>query len=487
MASVIFDLIGRDLASKAFDAVGRSAEKLGRDVEKSNKSLGMAIGGIGKMAGAAGVAVAGLGGLAVGLSKIGDEAVGLSLSVGKARLLFGKDFGAMDQWAGTLSKRLGITRIEGLRLAGGFANLARQTGFSARQTVGLSQQYVELIQRVQLMSDGQFDQAGAAEALAAAFRGEYDALQRVVPTISQASIDQNALTIKKREGTRVTEDQARALAVLNLVQRGTVAGAALMETAEGKQALAIANTKAKIREQWQAIEMQLLPSIASLWDQVDNKVVPALQNFANELGSEEGQQKIRQYTADLNSLISSMAWIIENTPKILGARSTSGMFDNLSKDTINKLGGIVPNSGDHRDDDREGRRASGGGLSVPGAPSFTPNPSGRKLGGGGGASDIVNMGIRIGAAHGRGIAFGIRGKASVIQAAIQSVMDKAKDTYQKQLDKLNDLKGKRSDLASQVSEGIKSAGGSAITGRGGGGLLGRPVRLRVTPGRSTVR
>ena len=62
--SIIFDLIGRDLASKAFDSVGRSAEKLGRNVEGSNKSLGMALGGIGKIAGVASLAAGGLGGLA---------------------------------------------------------------------------------------------------------------------------------------------------------------------------------------------------------------------------------------------------------------------------------------------------------------------------------------------------------------------------------------------------------------------------------------
>ena len=87
--SVIFTLIGKDLASKAFDSAGNAAERLGKKVSGVDKGMGSALKGLGAVAGVAATAAAALGGIGAAAVAVGDEATNLSLAVGKARLFFG--------------------------------------------------------------------------------------------------------------------------------------------------------------------------------------------------------------------------------------------------------------------------------------------------------------------------------------------------------------------------------------------------------------
>lgn len=321
---VTLDVIGKDHTGPATRSAERNFDRLKRAVDKTSagtkhaekstdsfhRSLGRMQGGLSKTGGVlkvAGTAVAGfLGGLALAVplfNKLTDSSINLNLAVAKSRVVFGENFKSLDKWARKTATSLGFTRVEALSMAGAFGDMASQIGFSASKSAEAARRFVTLAGRVQLMSAGKLDAAAATEALSAAFRGEYDTLQQVVPSISAAAIEEKAAALARKAHGKVTADQAKMLAVLDIVQRGTRNSAGLLATAEGKQAAAIATARARIREQWQDIQAKLLPSLTDLWSALETKVVPQLKAFARWIGSPEGQQAMAKTVAAMKAMI----------------------------------------------------------------------------------------------------------------------------------------------------------------------------------------
>lgn len=309
MASVTFDLYakGEQRVAHAFRVVRGEADK----TERSTKSLGKAWSGLSNVGGLASKALLGVGGVLAGTAAAAvamtDNVIGLNLQVGKARVVFGESFGAVDRQLGKTAANFGITRIEGLGLAATFADMAKKTDFTTRKSADMSLQFVNLAGRIKFLSAGAFDAAGASEALSAAFRGEFDSLQRVVPAISAAAVEEEALRIKKESSTKITIEQAKMLAVLKIVQEGVGTSNALMATAEGKKALALERSRTKMREQWQELQTNLLPAFTSLWETVAGEVNPALEDFQAWLSSPEGKKSMREWTAGITAAVGQAA------------------------------------------------------------------------------------------------------------------------------------------------------------------------------------
>jgi hypothetical protein len=297
VASVTFDLYarGEQRVAHAFRVVRGEADK----TEKSTRGLSKAWSGLSTAGGLAGKAAIGVAGVLVGGAAAAvamtDSVIGLNLQVGKAKTVFGSSFAGVDRQLSKTASNFGITRIEALGLAGTFADMAKQTDFTTKQSASMSTKFVELAGRVKFLSAGQFDAAAASEALSAAFRGEYDSLQRVVPAISAARVEQVAADIQKKSSTKLTDDQAKMLAVLKIVQDGVGTSNALMATEEGKKALALERSRTKMRETWQELQTRLLPAFTELWEVVGGEVNPALEDFTKWISSPEGKRSMQDW------------------------------------------------------------------------------------------------------------------------------------------------------------------------------------------------
>jgi len=310
------------------------AERTSTSGGKLGSSFGTAAGKLakfGRVAGGAGVALGaltlGASGVVAGLLKIGDEAVASTLGVAKARTVFGESFAEFERWTTRAANAMGLTKFEAYALGSGFASTARAAGFTATESAKYAETALTLAGRLSTLSLGQYDTAESTELIAAAIRGEYDSLQNILPSISAAKIEEEAVAIRKRSGNKMSIEKARLLAIEKIVTEGSTGATTLANTAEGKRAETIRTTKARFRELWGELQTKLLPIVERLYQWFSEKLLPKLQEFVTWLGSKEGQAKIKEWgervvtaasaAARLASAVASaVAWITELNTKM---------------------------------------------------------------------------------------------------------------------------------------------------------------------------
>ena len=139
----------------------------------------------------------------------------------KVDVVFGDSAQAIRDWADTTEGSLLLSSSEALDAAGSFGNLFTTIGFTTEEAAKLSTGFVELAQDVSSFYNIPVDQA--LDAMSAAFIGEYDALQRFVPAINAAAVEQKALEMGIWDGVSAMTAQQKALAINELIWEQTAA------------------------------------------------------------------------------------------------------------------------------------------------------------------------------------------------------------------------------------------------------------------------
>lgn len=212
-----------------------------------------------------------------------DAASDLNESFSKVSTVFGVAAKDIDAFSKTAAKSLGLSRQEALDAAGTFGNMFTQIGIAAPAAAGLSKEMIQLATDL-----GSFHNADITEVINAqssAFRGEYDALQRFIPTINAATVEQKALAMTGKASTKELTLQEKALAVQKLMMEG--AGAAtgdFARTADGaanKQRILNATAKdasATLGEKLAPIVEKVTTFLTGLADKF-SQLSPKVQNF----------------------------------------------------------------------------------------------------------------------------------------------------------------------------------------------------------------
>lgn len=266
--TISYDLIARDRASQAFDSAGKGSDRFGTKLAGMGKVAGVAL--------AAATAAAAV--LAV---KLGKDAVNaasdLNETVSKSRAIFGPASADLEKWANTAASSLGQSKQQALDAAGTFGNLFVQLGVGREVAVDMSKQMVTLAS--DFASFHNADITEVIDAQSAAFRGEYDALQRFVPTINAAAVEQEALRATGKKTTKELTLQEKALATQTLMMKG--AGDATGDFARTSDGLA--NRQRILSAQFEDVKAKignaLLPVMVNLAGFVLNKIVPALSKL----------------------------------------------------------------------------------------------------------------------------------------------------------------------------------------------------------------
>ena len=248
-------------AIRTFDNVEKaSARSLGA-AEKSSTRFGATL----TKAGAATVAAAATAG--VGLYKLGNQASNLELSQRRLQNIFGDSGSAMVDFAKGLND-IGLSDQQATAAIASIGEAARGLGLSAEQATKLTPQLVKIVTQLgylQGLSPGE-----ALETVNAAMRGEYDSLQRLVPSINQAVINQRAMRDSGKDNAQQLTAQEKTMAALNLIVEngGKTLGRAgdVMDTLAGRAAV----TKANMADLGTAIGAGALPVIQELSTWVGN-------------------------------------------------------------------------------------------------------------------------------------------------------------------------------------------------------------------------
>lgn len=265
-------------ASRTLREVQGDIDRVGTSSEKSSGLLGKFGSGLGSVAAIAGgfvvadvlMRVPGL------LNGAAASASDLNETLSKSNAVFKEQAAAVEAWANGAARGFGQSKQQALDAASGFGNMFSQLGIGRDVAADMSRQMVELASDFAAFHNVA-DVSQVLEAQSAAFRGEYDAVQRFVPTINAALVEQKAMQMGLAATTKELDAQDKALAVQALLLEGAgdAAGAYAREsdglaTKQKEQAALWANVATQIGE-------KVLPLKLALADVVLDRLIPAFE------------------------------------------------------------------------------------------------------------------------------------------------------------------------------------------------------------------
>lgn len=161
---------------------------------------------------------------AAGLFKAVQGASDLNEEVSKARVIFGDQAKAIEQFSKTAEKSLGQSRVEALNGASTFALYAKQASLTGDQVTNFSTKMVTLASDMASFSNT--SPAEAIQAIGAAFRGESDPIEKYGVLLNESVLKNKALEL----GIVQTTKEA-----LTPQQRVLAAQAAILEQTSAAQ------------------------------------------------------------------------------------------------------------------------------------------------------------------------------------------------------------------------------------------------------------
>ena len=263
----------------------RDAQRALRDVERSGGRMSSSLKSAGKVAGVALAA-----GLAVGTAaavKLGTDAIksasDLNETLSKSRAIFGQHAQAMETWAKGAATSAGLSTQAALSAAAGFGDMFTQIGFTGKQASMMSRDIVQM--SADLGSFNNLDTADVADRMSAAFRGEYDSLQAVIPNINAARVESEALSKTGKRTAKELTAQEKAAAVLAIVHRDGARAMGDFERTSGGLANQQKILSARFENVKAAIGQKLLPFAVRLAKFANDTLLPAMTRFGSYLGT----------------------------------------------------------------------------------------------------------------------------------------------------------------------------------------------------------
>jgi cell wall-associated NlpC family hydrolase len=257
-------------AATATEGVGGAAEKSGSRIR----------GGF-DMAGKGAVILGGLmaGTVALGVKSVIGAASDLNETLNKSNVIFGDNAQQVSRWADNAAKNFGLSKAAALDAASGLGNMFQQLGFVGDQAASMSTDVVKLA--ADLGSFNNLETGDVLERIQAAFRGEYDSLQLLIPNINAARVEQEAMAETGKKNADQLTAQEKAAATLAIVQKdGAAAQNDFAETSTG-----LANSTkiaaAEFEDLKTRIGQDLLPVAQNAMHFFSTTAIPAIEGTYN--------------------------------------------------------------------------------------------------------------------------------------------------------------------------------------------------------------
>jgi len=194
----------------------KAANKAASDIEGSGAGERAGSGFGKRLAGGLIAAVA-----AVGIGQFLGSAImagsDLNETISKSRAIFGEQAAGMESWASTAATSMGLSKSAALAASAGFGDMFTQIGFTGDAAATMSQSVVQAA--ADLGSFSNLETADVADRISAAFRGEYDSLQAVIPNINAARVESEAMAATGKTTASALTAQEKATAVLAIVNQ----------------------------------------------------------------------------------------------------------------------------------------------------------------------------------------------------------------------------------------------------------------------------
>lgn len=220
-----------------------------------------------------------------------SSASDLGETVSKSNNIFGQNAKVIEDWAETAATSAGLSKQAALEAASGFGNMFTQLGFAGETAAAMSIDVVQL--SADLGSFNNLPTADVADKISAAFRGEYDSLQALIPNINAARVEQEALAATGKTAAAELTAQEKAAAVLAIVHRdGANAANDFAETSDG-----LANSQKILQAELENVKTEigtaLLPVVTDLFHVFAETGLPIVKELAAWFT--ENQEAVRAF------------------------------------------------------------------------------------------------------------------------------------------------------------------------------------------------
>lgn len=206
----------------------------------------------------------------------------LNETVSKGRKIFGDSFRSIDSWARGAVSRMGLTRGEAISNASAFGDLFRQLKIGEKPATSMSKSMVQLA--ADFASFHNADISEVLNAQASAFRGEFDALQRFVPGITAARVEQEALRQTHKKSAKDLTDAEKAQAAYNIMLRDGKRAAGDFKDTSQEQANQQRILGAQTRSLATTIGSFFLPGVLAVTRALTGALLPQLTSLAQTHG-----------------------------------------------------------------------------------------------------------------------------------------------------------------------------------------------------------
>lgn len=243
------------------------------------------------------VAGAALGTVADQIYDVVGAASNLNESLSKSNQVFGSSGAAINAWADGAATDIGLSKQAALEATSSFGNMFSQLGIGGGTAAQMSEQIVELA--ADFASFHNADITDVITAQQAAFRGEYDSLQRFLPTINAAAVQQEALKETGKKTTAQLTDQDKALATNTLMLAGAGQAAGDFDrTSDG-----LANRQRILKAEFENVKAELgeglLPAITSVTGWIAEHAIPTFESFYGLGKGAGGHNPVRDFITDV--------------------------------------------------------------------------------------------------------------------------------------------------------------------------------------------
>lgn len=211
----------------------------------------------------------------------------LNETLSKSSVIFGQNAAAVQQWAAGSDRAFGLSKQAALESASSFGDMFSQIGITGDKATGLSEKVVQMA--ADFGSFNNLPTTDVLDRIAGGFRGEYDALQKIIPNISAARVQQEALNETHKASASDLTAADKALATFNILQQdGSRAMGDFARTSGG-----LANQQKITNAEWQNAKAklggELMPAMVGFEHFMSGTLIPAfsgLIDFMHRNGSE---------------------------------------------------------------------------------------------------------------------------------------------------------------------------------------------------------
>lgn len=194
----------------------------------------------------------------------------LGETVSKTNVVFGNSADEILAWSDTTADAIGTSKQQALEGASAFGLMFTQIGLGPGKAADLSKSLVTL--SADLASFNNASQPEVQEALLSAYRGEYDALQKFVPAINAAKVEQEAMAETGKKNAGALSESDKALAVYQITMDQTTKAQGDFSRTSGSLANQQRILRAKLDDSAASLGTALIPAVTKMADVLSDVV-----------------------------------------------------------------------------------------------------------------------------------------------------------------------------------------------------------------------